>query len=101
MNRGVVELGHLIRSFREARHLTQRELAREVSSTRTAIALMEQGRRLLDAEDLRAVSSCLDIPESVVAPFMSPAFQSRRNKVAPQPAAFVPFRILCLSGISG
>ncbi|HSE19583.1 MAG TPA: deoxynucleoside kinase [Pyrinomonadaceae bacterium] len=101
MNRGIIELGHLIRSFREAKHLTQRELARELSSTRTAIALMEQGRRLLDAEDLRSVSSFLNIPGSLIAPFMSPALQSRRNKVAPQPASFVPFRILCLSGISG
>jgi deoxyadenosine/deoxycytidine kinase len=101
MNRGVLELGHLIRSFREAKHFTQRELAAKISSTRTAIALMEQGRRLLDAENLRQVSDCLGIPESLVAPFMSAALQSRRNKVAPQPASFVPFRILCLSGISG
>ena len=101
MNRGVIELGHLIRSFREAKHLTQRELAKVISSTRTAIALMEQGRRLLDAEDLRAISDCLNIPESLIAPFMSPALQSRRNKVAPEPASFVPFRILCISGISG
>ena len=101
MNRGVIELGNLIRYFREAKHLTQRELAKDISSTRTAIALMEQGRRLLDGDDLHAISKRLDIPESVVAPFMSPALQSRRNKVAPQPVSFVPFRILCLSGISG
>jgi len=101
MNRGVLELGHLIRSFREDHHLTQRELAEKISSTRTAIALMEQGRRLLDAEDLREVSEYFNLPESLVAPFMSKALQGRRNKVAPQPASFIPFRILCVSGISG
>jgi deoxyadenosine/deoxycytidine kinase/DNA-binding XRE family transcriptional regulator len=101
MNRGVIELGHLIRSFREERRLTQRELALEVSSTRTAIALMEQGRRLLDAETLRRLRQYLNIPEAIVIPFMSPALQSRRNTVAPEPASFIPFRILCLSGISG
>ena len=101
MNRGVIELGHLIRSFREERRLTQRELASEVSSTRTAIALMEQGRRLLDSDALRRLSKYLNIPEAIVLPFMSPALQSRRNTVAPEPASFIPFRILCLSGISG
>jgi deoxyadenosine/deoxycytidine kinase len=62
---------------------------------------MEQGRRLLDAETLRKVSHYLSIPEAVVAPFMSPALQSKRNKVAPEPVSIVPFRILCVSGITG
>lgn len=101
MNRGIIELGHLIRSFREDRRLTQRELSQAVASSRSAIALMEQGRRLLDAKALLEVSRYLGIPEAVVAPFMSPALQSRRNKVAPEPASFIPFRILCVSGISG
>jgi len=101
MNRGVIELGHLIRSFREERNLTQRELAQAIKSNRSAIALMEQGRRLLNADNLRDVSQYLGIPDSVVAPFMSPALQSRRNKVAPEPASFTPFQVLCVSGISG
>ena len=101
MNRGVVELGHLIRSFREERGLTQYELAQAVASNRSAIALMEQGRRLLNADSLRTISKYLGIPENVVAPFLSPALQSRRNKVAPEPASFVPFQGLCVSGISG
>ncbi len=101
MNRGIIELGYLIRSFRDARHLTQRELAQAVDSNRSAVALMEQGRRLLDSETLRKVGHYLSIPEGVVAPFMSPALQSRRNKVAPEPVSIVPFRILCVSGITG
>lgn len=101
MNRGIIELGHLIRSFRDARGLTQRELAQALSSSRSAVALMEQGRRLLDADTLRKVSQYLLIPEAVVAPFMSPALQSRRNKVAPEPVSIIPFRILCVSGITG
>jgi len=101
MNRSVIELGHLIRSFREQLGLTQHELADSVRSSRSAIALMEQGRRLLNADALRTVSHFLGIPDNVVAPFMSPAFQSRRNKVAPQPATFVPFQVLCVSGITG
>lgn len=101
MNRGVIELGHLIRSFREERSLTQRELAQKVDSNRSAIALMEQGRRLLNADTLQTLSRYLGIPDGVVAPFMSPALQTRRNKVAPEPASFVPFQALCVSGISG
>jgi deoxyadenosine/deoxycytidine kinase len=101
MNRGVIELGYLIRSFRERRHLTQHELAQAINSNRSAIALMEQGRRLLDTESLKVISKYLDIPESLVTPFMSPALQSRRNKAAPAPASFTPFRVLCVSGISG
>ncbi len=101
MNRSVIELGHLIRSFRKERNLTQDELAQAVSSSRSAIALMEQGRRLLNSDALKMVSHYLGIPEDLVAPFMSPALQSRRNKIAPEPASFVPFRILCVSGISG
>jgi deoxyadenosine/deoxycytidine kinase/DNA-binding XRE family transcriptional regulator len=101
MNRSVIELGRLINSYRVERRYTQHELAEKVGSSRSAIALMEQGRRLLNAKALQTVSQSLGIPESVVAPFMSPAFQSRRNKVAPQPASFVPFQLLCVSGISG
>lgn len=101
MNRSVIELGHLIRSYRVEMGLTQLELAKSVGSSRSAIALMEQGRRLLNADALRTVSQFLHIPDNVVAPFMSPTFQSRRNKVAPRPASFVPFQVLCVSGISG
>ncbi len=101
MNRGVIELGRLIRSFRKKVGITQHELAREVFASRSAIALMEQGRRLLTADALQTVSQYLGIPEDVVAPFMSHALQDRRNKVAPEPASFVPFQILCVSGISG
>lgn len=101
MNRGVIELGHIIRSFRDREGLTQQELAVDIGSSRSAIALMEQGRRLLDARALHSVSDRLDIPESLIAPFLSSALQSRRNKVAPEPASFVPFQVLCVSGISG
>ncbi len=101
MNRSVIELGNLIRSFRKERGLTQEELAQAVASSRSAIALMEQGRRLLNSDALQTVSQYLGIPENFVAPFMSPALQSRRNKVAPEPVSFVPFRIMCVSGISG
>jgi deoxyadenosine/deoxycytidine kinase/DNA-binding XRE family transcriptional regulator/nucleoside 2-deoxyribosyltransferase len=101
MNRSVIELGHLIRSFRKDRELTQHELAQAVAASRSAIALMEQGRRLLNTDALRSVSQYLGIPESMVTPFMSPALQSRRNKVASEPASFVPFQVLCVSGISG
>ncbi|MBK7707065.1 MAG: deoxynucleoside kinase [Acidobacteria bacterium] len=62
---------------------------------------MEQGRRLLNAQALSAVAKFLNIPDDIVAPFRSPAFQDRRNKVSPEPASFVPFRVLCVSGISG
>lgn len=101
MKRGVIELGRIIRSFREKQHLTQQELAQEIQSNRSAIALMEQGRRLLKTEDLQAVSQFLEIPDDLVAPFMSSALQSRRNKTAPEPASFAPFQVLCVSGISG
>lgn len=101
MKSGVVELGHFFRSFRQEKHLTQHELAEQVKISRSAIALMEQGRRLLESNALRTVSKFLGIPENVVAPFMSSALQSRRNKIAPEPATFAPFQILCVSGISG
>lgn len=101
MNRSVIELGHLIRVFRRERRFTQLELANAIDSSRSAIALMEQGRRLLNANALQNVSHFLGIPDDMVAPFLSPAFQNRRNKVAPEPATFVPFQVLCVSGISG
>jgi deoxyadenosine/deoxycytidine kinase len=101
MNRGVVELGHFFRSFRKVKKLTQHELAEEVNVSRSAIALMEQGRRLLESKDLQTISEFLGIPEDVIAPFKSAALQSRRNKIAPEPASFAPFQILCVSGISG
>jgi len=101
MNRGVIELGHVIRSFRLDRKLTQFELSTAIGTTRTAIALMEQGRRLLDTEDLQKIAQYLQIPTGIVAPFLTPALQSRRNKAAPEPASVIPFHILCVSGITG
>jgi len=101
MNRSVMELGRLVRSYRKERGQTQHELAERIQVSRSAIALMEQGRRLLPADALQTISRFFGIPDSVVGPFMSPAFQSRRNKVAPQPVSFVPFSLLCVSGISG
>ena len=87
MNRGVVELGHFFRSFRKDKGLTQHELAEQVEVSRSAIALMEQGRRLLESTALRNVSKFLGIPEDVIAPFTSDALQSRRNKVC---CSFLP-----------
>lgn len=101
MNRGVIELGRQIRSFRNSAGITQHELADQLRISRSAIALMEQGRRLLAVDSLKSVAEFLTIPQELVQPFMSPALQRRRNKTTLEPSSFVPFNIMCVSGISG
>lgn len=101
MNRGATELGRLLRGFRISEGLTQHELADRVGCSRSAIALMEQGRRLLPGETLKATASLLCVPRKIIEPFLTEPLQARRNTRAHRGPVTIPFRILCISGITG
>lgn len=101
VNRATAELGRFIREFRLAHRLTQQQLAAQVGTSRSAIALMEQGRRLLPSRVLTVTASSLGIPSALVEPFLSTAIQAYRNKSASAAPSEAPFSTLCVSGISG
>src|SRR5690349_4129506 len=65
------DLGDLFRGFREARGLTQDELAATCGDgvNRSHVAHLEQGLRLPKPERLAAIANRLGIPESVWTTF--------------------------------
>lgn len=58
------ELGDRIRNARDKRGLTQTALARATGTSRTTIALLEQGRRLPAVTAVDAICTFLEIPRS-------------------------------------
>ncbi len=75
------QLGYLVKLHREARSLTQEDLAARCGRrvNRSAIAHLEQGRRLPSPEGLQAVAEELGIPDAIWRPFARAA-TSQRHK---------------------
>jgi transcriptional regulator with XRE-family HTH domain len=69
----LADLGKLVREFRTHRGLTQETLAESVGgpSKRTAVALLEQGRRLPSSDILTAIIDALGIPRTLLGSFMN------------------------------
>lgn len=63
-DRTLAELGRLIQQTREARGLTQDALASTANTSRTTVALLEQGRRLCDGEVLNAICRHVGLVEN-------------------------------------
>lgn len=55
-------LGKILRTFREERGLTQKELGHAVGRTQTEIQRWETGSVRIPAEDLPALATALDVP---------------------------------------
>lgn len=69
------ELGDQIRAARDERGLTQSALAREAQVNRTAVALLEQGRRLPPLTALEAICGYLDLPRGTWESFLEESVQ--------------------------
>jgi transcriptional regulator with XRE-family HTH domain len=71
------ELGQFVRAHREARTLTQDDLAAAVQTNRSAVAHLEQGLRLPAPDVLRRLCGYLGIPEAIWSQFERESFRSR------------------------
>ena len=71
MNTIAAQLGKLLQAFRNSRGMTQHELACELKSNRTQIALLEQGRRLPLSSQLVKICKFLAVPESMWRPLVN------------------------------
>lgn len=63
------DFGDLIKQFREARGISQEQLAQAVGTPRTQVAHLEQGRKLPKPDVMKAITAHLGIPEATWAPF--------------------------------
>lgn len=75
------QIGFVFSQFREKMKLTQQQLATECGAkvSRTAIALLEQGRRLPSPEVFKIVAEKLGIPESIWAHFAKKESRQRHE----------------------
>src|SRR5215471_3920698 len=73
------ELGDQIQAAREDRRLSQPQLARAISppTNRSAVAHLEQGRRLGDVNTLQRICEFLGIPTRYWKPFLEEEFRTR------------------------
>jgi transcriptional regulator with XRE-family HTH domain len=71
------ELGGLVRAHREARNLSQEELAVACLTNRSVVAHLEQGRRRPPPLTLKAICVHLAIPDGLWEPFTDPAQEKR------------------------
>jgi transcriptional regulator with XRE-family HTH domain len=80
MQNALRQLGKMVQVFRSSAGLTQSELAERTTPpvSRTAIALLEQGRRLPDAGALDRVCRLLGIPE----PYWQPLLDDDNRRIA-------------------
>lgn len=80
MQNALRQLGKMVQVFRSSAALTQSELAERTTPpvSRTAIALLEQGRRLPDAGALERVCRSLGIPE----PYWQPLLDDDNRRIA-------------------
>lgn len=69
-------LAELVRSRREARGLSQPALAQSIGTNRSAIAHLEQGRRLPPRKVLESLCSSLDIASSDWASLLEPELEN-------------------------
>jgi deoxyadenosine/deoxycytidine kinase len=88
-------LAELVRLYREALRLSQKELARRVRprTNRSAVAHLEQALRLPSSPVLRGLCTYLGIPEPIWAPFETMGF---RADVSSRALSFV-----AVSGVMG
>ena len=99
----IAQLGHLVRTYREQRGVTQEEFVKELSipTNRSAIAHLEQGIRLPSPSILRAICSNLHIPEALWHSFESNQLRRRLNKMPHTLSPEYAPRTIAVSGIMG
>ena len=81
MRLSLQELGDMAREFRNQRDRTQSQLAEAMRppTSRTAVALLEQGRRAPDANTLERICTFLGIPRAYWAPFLDDTYRQIRG----------------------
>ena len=73
-------LGRMVQEFRRQKDLTQAALAAATPPTsRTAVALLEQGRRAPDAKALERICTHLEIPRVFWAPLLEDTYRQIRD----------------------
>lgn len=79
----IAQLGHLVRTYREQRGLTQEAFVKElqIRTNRSALAHLEQGLRLPPPQTLHAICSSLAIPEALWHSFESNQLRRRINRM--------------------
>lgn len=63
-----IEWGHNIKAQREARHMTQAELARRLNVTRAAVSYWESGDRIPDDRRKAAIAAVFGISPRTLFP---------------------------------
>ena len=76
--RKAFELGERVRSLREAKGLSQSELARRIGSTQPAVARLEAGGVAPRVETLERIAAALDM--ELVLEFAGPPSGDRRGR---------------------
>jgi transcriptional regulator with XRE-family HTH domain len=71
LNETVIEVGRRIRRWREARGLSQGQLARQLGKTQTALSYWEAGRRAPGIDDLVELAAALSLDVSDLMPVAS------------------------------
>ena len=79
----IAQLGHLVRTYREQRGLTQEAFVKElqIRTNRSALAHLEQGLRLPPPQTLHAICSSLAIPDAIWQSFESNHLRRRINRM--------------------
>lgn len=98
----ILQLGQLVRGFRESRGLSQDELAERVraKTNRSHVAHLEQGIRIPPGRVLRAICEYLSIPEAIWLTFESPEIRARLNRGLLDEPLQSP-RVIGISGVMG
>ena len=75
------DLGDMLQEFRHERRLTQAQVAEATKppTSRTAVALLEQGRRAPDANTLERICTFLRIPNAYWAPLLDVNYRQIRE----------------------
>ena len=98
----IIQLGQLVRGFREARGLSQDEIAVRIPAraNRSQVAHLEQGIRIPPSNVLRAICEFLGIPEAIWLTFESPEIRSRLNRGLSDEPIQSP-RVIGVAGVMG
>ena len=75
------DLGGMVQNFRHERGLTQAQVAEATNppTNRTAVALLEQGRRAPDANTLERICTFLRIPRAYWGPLLDDTYRQIRG----------------------
>ena len=73
------ELGGMVRDFRHELELTQSQVADATETNRTAVALLEQGRRAPDTNTLERICTFFKLPRAYWSPLLDDTYKQIRG----------------------